>query len=256
MARRIMISDDDLLLYYYRDGLDAAERARIGAALSEQPEIAQRLHRLIGRLDEVAALPEVPVPAYVRQRWQVALERAAVQGDASRVVAAGRRYFTHLRWPAAAAAAVAVLALAGILSIPLMMRPSLNRPTATALPASTQAVPSMDDASAYKRRLRWHLANTEQRLASLDSVTPDEANRLIETIIAQNEMYALAAERAHDPRLARVLRAFAPILESLWHDGKESSESSIAQLNFELRAMQARLSAETDTPSTVQSEPF
>ena len=27
-----MITDDELLLYYYRDGLDAAERARIGAA--------------------------------------------------------------------------------------------------------------------------------------------------------------------------------------------------------------------------------
>ena len=38
-----MISDDELLLYYYRDGLDAAERARIGAALSEQPELAQRM---------------------------------------------------------------------------------------------------------------------------------------------------------------------------------------------------------------------
>ena len=38
-----MITDDELLLYYYRDGLDAAERARIGAALSEQPELARRM---------------------------------------------------------------------------------------------------------------------------------------------------------------------------------------------------------------------
>ena len=58
-----MISDDDLLLYYYRDGLDAAERARIGAALSEQPELAQRLQGLVARLDAAAAMPEVPVPA-------------------------------------------------------------------------------------------------------------------------------------------------------------------------------------------------
>jgi hypothetical protein len=33
-----MISDNDLLLYYYRDGLDAAERERIASALSEQPD--------------------------------------------------------------------------------------------------------------------------------------------------------------------------------------------------------------------------
>ena len=58
-----MISDDELLLYYYRDGLDAAERARIGAALSEQPELAQRMQALVARLDAAAAMPEVPVPA-------------------------------------------------------------------------------------------------------------------------------------------------------------------------------------------------
>ena len=57
-----MISDDDLLLYYYRDGLDAAERARIGTALAEQPELARRLHRLVAQLDTAAAMPEVPVP--------------------------------------------------------------------------------------------------------------------------------------------------------------------------------------------------
>ena len=52
-----MISDDELLLYYYRDGLDAAERARIGAALSEQPELAQRMQALVARLDAAAAMP-------------------------------------------------------------------------------------------------------------------------------------------------------------------------------------------------------
>ena len=63
-----MINDDDLLLYHYRE-LDAAGRARIGAALSEQPELAQRLHALVARLDAVAAgLPDVPVPAQARQR--------------------------------------------------------------------------------------------------------------------------------------------------------------------------------------------
>ena len=40
-----MISDDDLILYHYRE-LDAAERARIGAAISAQPALAQRMHEL------------------------------------------------------------------------------------------------------------------------------------------------------------------------------------------------------------------
>ncbi len=97
-----------------------------------------------------------------------------------------------------------------------------------------------------------HLASTEQQLAGLDSATPEERARLIETIIAQNRIYALAAERAGEPQLARVLRAFAPVLEDLAHDRGDSS-ASIAQLSFELRVMQGRLSAGADTPSSTPS---
>ena len=95
-----------------------------------------------------------------------------------------------------------------------------------------------------------HLASTEQQLAGLDSATPEERARLIETIIAQNRIYALAAERAGEPQLARVLRAFTPILEGLAHDRGDSSASSVAQLSFELRVMQGRLSAGAAPPNT------
>ena len=88
-----MISDDELLLYYYRDGLDAAERARIGTALAERPELAQRLHRLVAQLDTVADMPEVPVPAHVQQRWQNALSRDARSTDRP-ATASSRRYWT------------------------------------------------------------------------------------------------------------------------------------------------------------------
>jgi hypothetical protein len=100
--------------------------------------------------------------------------------------------------------------------------------------------------------LKWHLASTEQQLASLESAGPEERARLVETIIAQNRMYALAAERAGEPQLARVLRAFAPVLESVAKGG-ESSEGGIAQLNFELRVMQGRLGAAADASSDAKS---
>jgi anti-sigma-K factor RskA len=228
-----MISDDDLLLYYYRDGLNPAERARIGAAISSDPGLAQRLHRLVARLDAAAALPEIAVPVHVRQRWQVALERAAQANNVSapRVV----RSFTP--W-LSAAAAIAVVAL---LLVQVTQSPSPDRIAEDAVPTDTQD-------SAYERGLKFHLASTEQQLASLDSARPEERARLIETIVSQNRIYALAAERAGEPQLARVLRAFSPILESLAHDGNDSS-ASIAQLSFELRVMQGRLSAGSATPS-------
>jgi hypothetical protein len=236
-----MISDDDLLLYYYRDGLDAAERARIGAALSEQPGLAQRLQVLVARLDAAAAIPEVPVPAAVQQRWQDALERAVVSKPMAHPLRTGRRL--DFGWMAAAAVAVVALIVFQVTNQSPPDRTVENPPEATQ-PGDT------GDGSAYERGLKWHLASTEQQLAGLDSAEPEERARLIETIIAQNRIYALAAERAGEPQLARVLRAFAPVLEGLEHG---DSSASIAQLTFELRVMQGRLSAgaaSTNTEST------
>ena len=221
-----MISDDELLLYYYRDGLDEAERARIGTALAEQPELAQRLHRLIAQLDTVAQMPDVPVPAHIQRRWENALGRLApAKGNLAPLL---------LSLAAAAAAVVAVVLLVTV-------------QLAAALAAGATDCGCNATQSAYERGLRWHLASTEQGLAELDGAQPEERARLIATIVEQNRMYALAAERANEPQLARVLRAFTPILESLAVEPGDASASDVAQLSFELRVMQARLKAETAT---------
>lgn len=232
-----MISDDDLILYYYRDGLDAAERARIGAALSEQPELAQRLQRLVVHLDAVAAEPEVPVPAQVSTRWRAALDAAAKEHTTS--VPRARPSFMPLQWAAAAGVVVALF---------FVVRMATQQPADLTAEVAT---PVAHDAAAYERGLKVHLASTERSLAEIDSATPEERARLIETIVAQNRIYALAAERAGEPQLARVLRAFAPILESLAQDGGETS-ASVAQLSFELRVMQGRLGAGA-APASVPS---
>jgi hypothetical protein len=230
-----MISDDDLLLYHYRE-LDAADRARIGAALSQQPELAQRLQSLVARLDAAAAHTEVPVPEATLQRWQVALERAkrneaaSAYGQAPRIV---RRF--DFRWPAAAAVAIVAL----LVVVPMATRDDATNDVTP--PVANTAEPI--DAAAYERGLKWHLASTEKTLADLDRASPEERARLIDTISAQNRMYALAAERAGEPQLARVLRAFAPILDSLGEEGGDST-AALAQLSFELRVMQGRLGAD------------
>jgi hypothetical protein len=229
-----MISDDELLLYYYRDGLDAAERARIGAALSENPEIAQRMQGLVARLDAAATKPEVPVPLEVQQRWRAALEREAQQSETR----ASRRSFTDRRWPMAAAAAFAIVALALVVQLAKPPSPELTVEVVTPAPAAA-------DASAYERGLKVHLASTERQIAGLGSASPEERARLIETIVAQNRIYALAAERAGEPQLARVLRAFTPVLEGMAQGG--DSSASIAQLGFELRVMQGRLGADSSS---------
>jgi hypothetical protein len=228
-----MITDDDLLLFHYRDGLDAAERARIGAALVSEPQLAQRLQILVARLDAAAAQPEVPVPDAVKQRWQVALERAAQEGARSAGATQTRAPLTNRRWLAAAAA---------VAGVAILLTMQMTRTPDRVANEVIQPAPG-GDATAYERGLKFHLASTEQTLAGIDSASPEERARLIETISAQNRMYALAAERAGEPQLARVLRAFAPILDSLARDDGDSS-AALAQLGFELRVMQGRLGAD------------
>jgi hypothetical protein len=244
-----MITDEELLLYYYRDGLDPAERKRVGAALSEQPELARRLHRLIARLDEAASIPEVPVPAHIQQRWRTALESAA-GGDASadsaraREPSPAKRFATRLWW----AAAVAVVAIVAAIASLQFAEESQDRTAGTAATPTASGPGVADRNPAYERGLRYHLASTERQLASLEEATPESRARLIETIIAQNRMYALAAERAGEPQLARVLRAFGPVLESLAQEGGEPSSSSLARLDFEMRVIRARLNADAHEP--------
>lgn len=243
-----MISDNDLLLYYYRDGLDSAERARIAAALSEQPELAARLHRLVARLDAAAATPEVPVPEHVQRRWQVALDRAAAgETVADRETRAG--FFGNPMWRMAAAACLVVIVALGV---KLAMQPAPEQVAEEGAAAQVPLAPQTDSLS-YERGLRVHLASTEQSLQDLDGASDEERSRLIETIIAQNRLYAVAAERANEPQLARVLRSFTPILELLASDAGAQSAGEIAQLNFELKVMQARLDAATANRSSADS---
>ena len=238
-----MITDDELLLYYYRE-LDTAERARIGAALAEQPELAQRLHRLVARLDAAAVTPEVPVPLQYQQRWESALAQA---GRRAEPMPARRPAFAQPRWLAAAAAVI----VAFVAVITLTRSPGdVDGPqiASTQDPASTGAA---KDSTPYENGLKWHLASTERRLASLESATPEERAQLVEAIISQNRLYALAAERAGEPQLARVLRAFTPILEDVAAGRSKSTAGDLAQLNFELRVMQARLGTNPRAATTL-----
>jgi hypothetical protein len=223
-----MISDDDLILYYYRDGLPPADRARVAAALADQPELAQRFHSLTRRLDAAAAAaaPESTVPMKFQRRWAAALEEKAKETPEARTRRRHQMFFNYAPWYAA---------VAGVFVVLLVLPHLLGR-----VPATSPPTAATSSTSAYERGLASHLASTEQQLASLESATPEERQRLVDTIIEQNRVYALAAERAGEPQLARVLRAFSPVLESVAR-GDQDTSASVAQLAFELRVMQDRL---------------
>jgi hypothetical protein len=177
------------------------------------------------------------------------LDRAAAA--ATPAASTGARFRKVLRWqPLALAASVATIAILVTIQVSMLSRP--DRGNEGRQPPQIVAT-TTPEASAYERGLKWHLANTEQRLASLDTAQPDERGRLIEAIIEQNRMYALAADRANEPDLARVLRAFTPLLETLATERRDADASDIDQLSFELRVVRARLQATAQPPAHPQS---
>jgi hypothetical protein len=183
----------------------------------------------------------VPVPAHIQQRFRDALGRAA---RGAHTPEASRPYFRRPMWQMAAAATIAAFGV--------MLWQSL-RSTPPAAPETTAATHQTTDdgASAYEHGLRFHLASTERQIADLGSATPEQRARMIEVIMGQNRLYALAAERAGEPQLARVLRAFNPILEDVANGRSESTAADLSQLSFELRVMQARLGADAAPSNTL-----
>jgi hypothetical protein len=236
------ISDNDLLLYHYRDGLDAGERDRITAALRAHPQLVTRLRALVEQLDAAAAMPEVAVPAHTQARWQAVLERAAHNETASE---ASRPAFFSQRWRIATIASSVLVAVAIVIGVKLGSDSALDAIDGPSM--STPVASTTDLAPRSEGGMRWHLVSTEQQLAQIGTASSRERAELLDTVIAQNRLYAIAAERSGDHELARALRSFTPILESLAESSTNGGESAgeIAQLNFELRVMQARLGAET-----------
>lgn len=226
-----MIDDDELLLYRLGEHPDPA---RIRAALAADPELAARERALATDLAQLGEWTPPGPDAAQQARWLAAVAEAAEAGvragSDSRAAAARQRVRRRRPW-ALALAASCLLALSF----------QLGRQTATA-PTPMQAsapVPAADTRSAWS-----HLAATRHVLAELPTAA-DRAAR-VAALIAHNRLQVEAAERAGDAELARVLRAFEPVLQQLAQTAPEADAGVRAQLDFEARTLQTKLRA---TPS-------
>jgi hypothetical protein len=240
-----MISDEDLLLYHYQDGLTPDEHARIAQAVANDALLEARLNALIARLDG-AAPADVPVPAAAMHRWSTDLARAA------RVEADSRGTLPAFHWRTGLAAA-AVLVFVATFGWHVSEAPQPTQLAGTSpVDGGAQAGAGDHDDTArgtrearYARSLSVHLARAELQLASLGTLDRDERARVVQKLIEQNRLYAVAAENAREDQLARVLRAFNPVLATLGDRQASAADlaAAVAQLNFEMKVMQAKLAA-------------
>ena len=98
--------------------------------------------------------------------------------------------------------------------------------------------------AAFSRGLQYHLRESRQQLSALD--VDADRTMLVLQLIEQNRLFESAADKNNAPNLARVLRAFEPILLRLAATdiAPEDATALKAQLTFELNVMLTKLASE------------
>ncbi len=243
--------EDKLILYYYDDGLSEDEKRALCAALDRDDVLAARYRQLELELGALAEAPATALPEDVRQRLHATLDRAA---DLERGKAAVRRPRSH--WTSFFVGAGLATAIAGALLVAIV--PRLQDP---ALPASAPVPVAAERATSgtepvFARAMQVYFQDSRAELEGLPDGGNGERTALIMDLVTQNRVFTKLALQNGAPDLARVLRAFEPILTRLAADDitAEESEALRAKLAFELNVMLTKLTREASeyTTSTEQ----
>lgn len=225
-----MISDDELLLYHYGDGLETARRAEITALLHSDLDVARRYQQLRAELSALPAPGTSAASAAAQARWRLRLDQRAA------VVAAPRR---DGLWRLAFAGATLVL-----LGVAIGTR--VSEQASVAAPQAVDIAATSDPATAspaLARGLHSYLGDARLVLADLPANEPAARRELVDQMIEQNRAYARAALAQGDDRLARALRAFEPVLLALAESPAAvgNDDGARAQIDFELGILQTKL---------------
>ena len=233
------MKEDTLILYYYKDGLSEDERRRVEAAINDDAALAARYDELCLQLNGLAENDTPAVPVHTVKRWHDAIDREA-HLERGRKQQPRRRTFSGYSF--AWGAAVAAVLVVGISLTMTRTEPVIEAPAALT--------------SAFTRGVQVHFRDTYGRLASMPVESAADRTQLVLQIIEQNRLFERAAEQNASDDLARVLRAFEPILVRLAAEDitPQEAEALRAQLTFELNVMLTKLSRdssnETGTATT------
>jgi hypothetical protein len=247
------ITDNELILYFYRDGLDSARIAEIDDALFTSVPLRLRYSQLQRMLHEVDTAPVPEADAEFTQRvWQ----KLASRLDQTQPLSGGwrARLRAGLHWlptPPRLAFAGTCLLLIAISAGYYAGRWSAAGPDEVAQARATAMAANILDTYVAE-----HLRATEGLLLTAvnsDSTDLHAGNRdLAATLVDSNRLYALAAARSGNTRLADFLRQLEPVLIELANRPTDASIQSSEGLRdylrktdllFQVRATQARIDA-------------
>ena len=175
-------------------------------------------------------------PSHLVQQWHDSIDAAAALERGHENEPRRGWHPGSFFWGMAVSAALALgLAVSFLLSddtpanVPYVV---LNQTQADVIPA------------AFTRGLQVHLRDSQELLANMDGT--DDTTLLVLSLIEQNRLFESVADKNNAPKLARVLRAFEPILLQLAATdiAPEDAEALRAQLSFELNVMLTKLARE------------
>jgi hypothetical protein len=236
------MNDDTLVLYYYDDGLSAQERLDVEAAMAADTSIRARYEELQLQLDGLDTGSDIAAPIHMVQRWHDSIDRAAQREFAPSQKAPGPFNAMSFFWGAAVTAALAIgIGIGVIMSespVPVQLAPTI---------ALVDSGSSPGISGAFARGMQVHLRDTQQNIAALSGDSGEDRTLLVMRIIQQNRLFERAAEKNDSAGLARVLRAFEPILLRLAADdiAPDDANALRRQLAFELNVMLTKLERDT-----------
>lgn len=180
-------------------------------------------------------------PTATVQRWHDALDAAAAEEQTRRQPL---RNTVHPSSFFLGMAIAATLALGIAIGVFIGGDETVPYDPVASVATSGNALPD-----ALSRGLQVHFRDSREQIVNL----PDAEDRpmLVLRIIEQNRMFENAANNSDSPKLARVLRAFEPILLQLAADDLAPADAQAlqAQLAFELNVMLTKLSVESSNDS-------
>lgn len=251
------MNDEKLILYYYKDGLSAAERQAIAEALDKDDALAERYRVLRHDLDAWRAPQDVAEPEGLAYRLQSTVDRAArleTTEAYERREARGTPRFgsRHFAWSGALAAALAVGVGIGLW---LGERPA---PVPPGVVQVAPAHPPEWSPVAFQRGLESHFRSGRSDLGNLPAGSDNGQGRamLVASLLQQNRLYARLAVQNEAPDLARVLRSFEPLLQQLGRQDLSPQEAARLQdqLEFEFTVMLTKLTRGASQQAESQNE--
>jgi hypothetical protein len=251
------INDNELILYHYHDGLDDARLADIEQALLVSPALRSRYSRLTDLLGELDTQAPEPPPDFERRLWAELEQRLSPAVRETAGSGLFDRWFAFLRG-GSADGLLWFGSLATILVIALGIGFLAGRGSAPDPVATVPTVPSKMASRVLDAYVASHLRATEGVLmtaANDEGGALIEGNReLAESLVESNRMYAIAAARAGNARLADFLQKLEPVLIGVANqvdsgsiENKQGLRDYLrdTDLLFQVRATESRIDADS-----------